>query len=182
MRRLVALLTVLASMVLAPSTASAVPSPYERTDAVGEVPYRKGDIHKVRVAFDADLRLSVFARGTMEADSTEWTNPAGRTHIVWRLMTDPGATVDYIVKLRSAAGGPTVRFTDGTGMVINSCDFVATFANAGRYTIRFDESCIGAPTSIRAKATFTYEPPGPPPPAADNTPGNGFTPLVERVV
>lgn len=171
-----------ALVVLTASPASAVDQPYERNDAANEVPYRAGDIAKIRIGYTDELRLSVYARANRSATSPEWTAAGGRTNIVWKLRDDPGATVDWTIRLYSRIAGPTVQIRDEAGTVVNECDVHVVFANAGRYTIEITPDCLGTPSSVRAKATFTFKPPGQPPRSIDNSPGNTFTPAVERAI
>jgi hypothetical protein len=173
----------LAVVLAAPATpaGASVPQPYERTDTVNEVPYKAGDIKKIRIAYTDTLRLTVFARENRDADSPAWRNPNGKTNIIWRLLDDPGTHVDWTIKLVSRAAGATVRVTDEAGTLVETCDIHVSFANVARYQITISPDCLGDPVTVRAQATFNFKPTNQAA-SQDRAPGGGYTAAVERAV
>lgn len=158
------------------------------TDAVGDVPYDRGNITSFRAehtSAQVDLRVRT-RRGGQPVNN--WPNRA--SYIRWRINTDTDAAPEYFADLRLVfSTGETlfvgqVRYANDQSLVPN-CQVVQYGGNAdiavsamgNEYRFRFLRGCVGAPVTLRARATFRWDAGAANvgPVYTDFAPGNGST-------
>ncbi len=161
----VLLVTLLTLVAFAPGADAAE---IQRTDPVGDVPYQRGDITRIRVihrSANVDLRVRTRLGGQ---PVNNWPNL--QTYVRWRIETDPNVPgPEYFADLRLLRGVDTVfvgRIRDAhTNALVPGCgaDQYAPTGNAlvsavgNEYRYQFLRGCIGAADPIRARATFRWD-------------------------
>ena len=139
----------------------------EQTDPVGDVPYQRGDITRIRVIHrsgNVDLRVRTRLGGQ---PLNNWPNRA--TYIRWRIDIGGPAGPDYYADLRLLSGVDTL-FTGRlrsahTGQIIPGCGAnqsdpngqTIVTANGNEYRYQFLRGCISAPEQFRARAALVWD-------------------------
>jgi hypothetical protein len=163
-RRLLLVLTVavLGVVMLAPPASA---EQYGLDDAVNEVPYDRGDITSITIKHtSAKLILNL---RTALGGNPENVWPNRQTYIRWKIDTNFGAAgPEYYADIRIARGVDTVmigrvrRVSDNQLMCsaqnhVPGNNVVAQAQNL--YKFAFLRGCVGAPSELRARATFRWD-------------------------
>jgi hypothetical protein len=179
----------LAILLLAPPAAA---DEVQGSDPSGDVPFALGDLISFRAIHGpagVDLRVRTLMGGNPE---NVWPNRA--TRIRWRLDTNfahPGP--EFFADIQIATGVDTVmlgrvRRVSNGHLLCSAQNHVPgaslVTASGNQYRFRFPRSCIGAPLSFRARATFIWDnnPPNVGPVFTDFAPNGGPTAPIETPV
>ena len=166
MRRLLLALTVavLGVLMLAPPASA---EQYGLDDPANDVPYDRGDITSIVIKHTSAkviLNLRTALGGNPE---NVWPNK--QTYIRWNIDTNFGqAGPEYYADIRIATGVDTVmlgqvRYASNNQLVPNCSaqnhvpgdNVVAQAQNL--YKFAFLRGCVGAPSQLRARATFRWD-------------------------
>ena len=148
----------------APAGPAGVRGEAHGNDPANDVPYDRGDITSFKAingAGTVDLRVRTQLGGNPE---NVWPNTA--TRIRWRLDTGPSSGPEYYADIVIATGEDTVMFgkvrrlsdnhiTCQAQHHVDGNNLVTAIAN--QYRFQFLRGCIGAPITLRARATFIWD-------------------------